>query len=134
MYELGLDTNFDYTTCLVDAYAAPTSLRTMVCDDLCGGRDMDVQTARVVRISKSVVVANRDVVFVKHGRSFVAAYVWKTVAIGERWASLAQPARFTAWNTDSGFAVWELEANPTWILVEDMLDPCIFCWFGPHTL
>ena len=62
----------------------------------------------------------------------MAAYVWKTVAIGERCASLAQLARYTEWNSDAGFAVWELEASPTWILAEDMLDPCIFCWLGPQ--
>ena len=95
---------------------------------------MDVRTARLARCSASVVVANRDVVFVKWGRSFTAAYIWRIVAAAGRSVVLAQMARYTSWDSDAGFAVWELSEDPTWILLEDVLDPCTFCWLGPRTL
>ena len=134
LYELGLDTNFDYTVGLVNPRAAPKLLRQTVCNDLCGGASMDVYTALRARCSAWVVVANRDVVFVKCGRSFTAAYIWRIVAVAGRSVALAQMAHYTSWDSDAGFAIWELDADPTWILVEDVLDPCIFCWLGPRTL
>jgi hypothetical protein len=134
LYELGLDTTFDYTVGLINPREASKLLRQTVCNDLCGGAGVAVvHTARLARCSASVVVANRDVVFVKRDRSFIAAYIWRIVAVAGRSAVLAQLSYYTSWDSDAGFAIWELDDDPTWILLEDVLDPCIFCWLGPRT-
>ena len=96
LYELGLDTNFDYTVGFVNPRAAPTRLRQTVCNDVCGGAIMDVYTALRARCSAWVVVANRDVVFVKCGRSFTVAYIWRTVAAAGRSVALAHMAHYTS--------------------------------------
>ena len=133
LFELSSKKNFNYSVGLVDPRAAGTTLQTIVSDDLCAGRATDVQTALKVRVNAWAVVVNGDVVLVKSGRSFTAAYVWKNVAVEGRCVSLVQLARYTEWNSDAGVATWELYAEPTWILSEDILDPCVFCWLGPTT-
>ena len=133
LHELSSKSNFDYSAGLINPYAAPKALQQVVSDDLCAGRATDVQTALKVRVNAWAVVVNGDVVLVKSGRSFTAAYVWKSVAVEGICWSLAQLARYTEWNSDAGVATWELYAEPTWIFSEDILDPCVFCWLGPTT-
>jgi len=134
LFELSSKNNFDYSVGLVNPYPAPKMLREIVSADLCAGEATDVQTALKVRVNPWVVVVNGDVVFVKSGRSFTAAYVWKTVAVeGVCCWSLVQLARYTDWNSDAGVATWELADEPSWILSEDIMDPCAFCWLGPTT-
>ena len=133
LFELSSKTNFNYSVGLVDPYAAPMQLREIVAVDLCAGRATDVQTALRVRVNAWAVVLTADVVLVKCGQSFTVAYVWKNVAVEGRCVSLVQLARYTEWNSDAGVATWELYEEPTWILSEDIMDPCVFCWLGPTT-
>ena len=133
LFELSSKENFNYSVGLVNPYAAPKQLRAIVSDDLCAGRAVDVQTALKVRANAWAVVVSGDVVLVKSGQSFTAAHLWKNVAVEGRCVSLVQLARYTEWNSDAGVATWELYEEPTWILSEDIMDPCVFCWIGPTT-